>query len=389
MTTAQLTDEILTQLICPPDRAHWEVLDSQIKGLYVDVLPNGRMSWRLRWYEKRDGKYPKKVMTLGNARVLTVDEARLEARTVLRRLWVGADPRAEVLPGAGPTLASFIEQQYLPFVKTYKLSWSSDESTLRNHAIPALGMLPMGQITVPQFSRLVQSMLDRGLAPGTVNKILIFLRYAYKLALRWKVEGVTHNPVTEVPNLRNDYKIERYLTRDQMGRLLAAVRRSENTVLGHIVPFLIYTGARKREVLNARWADIDWRRKSWAIPRTKSGKVRHVPLSKGALEILQAIRPVPTLGGPRLPEFIFINPRTGKPFVTIFISWNTARCEAGLPELRLHDLRHSFASFLVNAGRSLYEVQELLGHASIQTTSRYAHLSRERLAEAVELIPRA
>ena len=108
-----------------------------------------------------------------------------------------------------------------------------------------------------------------------------------------------------------------------------------------------------------------------------------------AIEILQAIRPVPTLGGPRLPEFIFINPRTGKPFVTIFISWNTARCEAGLPELRLHDLRHSFASFLVNAGRSLYEVQELLGHASIQTTSRYAHLSRERLAEAVELIPRA
>jgi site-specific recombinase XerD len=73
--------------------------------------------------------------------------------------------------------------------------------------------------------------------------------------------------------------------------------------------------------------------------------------------------------------------------VSIFHGWNTARQRAGLPDLRIHDLRHSFASFLVNAGRSLYEVQELLGHADIRTTARYAHLSRERLFEAVEAIP--
>ncbi len=88
-------------------------------------------------------------------------------------------------------------------------------------------------------------------------------------------------------------------------------------------------------------------------------------------------------------EHIFANPRTGRPFVSIFYSWDTARKEAGLPEMRIHDLRHSFASFLVNAGRSLYEVQELLGHADIRTTSRYAHLSRERLREAVEVVSMA
>jgi site-specific recombinase XerD len=84
---------------------------------------------------------------------------------------------------------------------------------------------------------------------------------------------------------------------------------------------------------------------------------------------------------------LFANPKTGRPFVSIFCSWHTARSAAGLPALRIHDLRHSFASFLVNAGRSLYEVQELLGHADIRTTSRYAHLSRERLREAVEAVP--
>ena len=79
---------------------------------------------------------------------------------------------------------------------------------------------------------------------------------------------------------------------------------------------------------------------------------------------------------------IFANPRTGLPYVSFYYSWDAARKRAGLP-----DLRHSFASFLVNAGRSLYEVQELLGHADIRTTSRYAHLSRERLFEAVESVP--
>jgi site-specific recombinase XerD len=84
---------------------------------------------------------------------------------------------------------------------------------------------------------------------------------------------------------------------------------------------------------------------------------------------------------------IFMNVKTGKAYVSFFYSWNTARVLAGLPDFRVHDLRHSFASFLVNAGRSLYEVQELLGHADIRTTSRYAHLSRERLISAVESVP--
>ena len=136
-------------------------------------------------------------------------------------------------------------------------------------------------------------------------------------------------------------------------------------------------------MLDARWGDVDMARKLWRIPKTKSGKVRHVPLSAGALQLLAGLR----AEHPPLDGFVFANPRTGLPFVSIFHSWDAARKRAGLPELRLHDLRHSFASFLVNAGRSLYEVQELLGHADIRTTSRYAHLSQERLFEAVEAVP--
>ena len=152
--------------------------------------------------------------------------------------------------------------------------------------------------------------------------------------------------------------------------------------------FLLYTGARKREVLDARWEDVDWAQKSWRIPKTKSGKIRHVPLSSGALQLLQHLHALHQEAPDELrSDHVFCNPRTGMPFVSFFYSWDTARKEAGLPDLRVHDLRHSFASFLVNAGRSLYEAQELLGHADTRTTSRYAHLSRDRLREAVETVP--
>jgi site-specific recombinase XerD len=128
-----------------------------------------------------------------------------------------------------------------------------------------------------------------------------------------------------------------------------------------------------------------------------------VPLSEGAYELLlklkgQALNQLDSLNASDNKDgeqnellnhaYIFANPKTGMAYNSFYYSWNAARYRAGLPEFRVHDLRHSFASFLVNAGRSLYEVQELLGHADIRTTSRYAHLDRQRLIQAVEFIPK-
>lgn len=381
MTVSLLTDSVVSMLTCPPERKHWEVFDTLIKGLFVDVLPNGRMAYRLRYYE---GKV-KKVITLGNARIITVEEVRLVARNKLRKILAGVDPQAVLLPGAGPTVEHFFVQQYLPFVKTYKRSWGTDESVINNHILPNLGPRAMGQLTPPDIARLVQTMQSQSYAPGTINRLLVMLRYGFSLAIRWKTEGIFNNPAKELKNLKDENKKECFLTTEQANDLIRAVHASENPMLAFIIPFLIYTGARKREVLDARWDEIDFNTHSWRIPKTKSGKVRHVPLSSGALMILTALHKQRAEARSQL-ETIFPNPQTGKPYVSIFYSWDTARKAAGLPDLRVHDLRHSFASFLVNAGRSIYEVQELLGHSDIRTTSRYAHLSRERLFDAVEVI---
>ena len=150
-------------------------------------------------------------------------------------------------------------------------------------------------------------------------------------------------------------------------------------MLQYIVPMLILTGARKREVLDARWEDFDFERRHWRIHTTKLGKPRFVPMSDGVVSLLESL--------PRFDcEWVFANPKTLKPYVSIFCSWNTARTKAGLADVRIHDLRHSYASFLVNAGRSLYEVQRLLGHTQIKTTQRYAHLSHDTLLDATNSV---
>lgn len=374
-----ITNELLAGLSCPDQYAHFEIFDSLLKGLYVDVLRNGRMHFRVRY--RFHGK--PKVITLGDARVLTVEEAREAARDILRKAHAGADPKLGDVPTDGMTIREFFVTQYLPFVRSYKRSWETDESMIRNHVIPRLGSRLLSQLTQGEIAQAVNELRDAGYAPGTCNRFLVLIRYGFTLALRWENAGITRNPAKDLVNLREDNRIERYLTIKQSQALFEGVRDSPNGILLHIIQFLIMTGARKREVLDAQWCDVDIEQKLWRIPKTKSGKIRHVPLSGEAIRVLLEVKSMAQTES----AYVFANPATGKPFVSIYYSWDASRKRAGIPEFRIHDLRHSFASFLVNAGRSLYEVQQLLGHADIRTTSRYAHLSRERLMEAVETIP--
>ncbi len=155
---------------------------------------------------------------------------------------------------------------------------------------------------------------------------------------------------------------ERFLTAEETQRLLDAVEKSKNTQLKYIVPLLLLLGCRKRELLDAKWEEFDLDRRIWRIPMSKSGKSRHVPLSKAALEIIHKL--------PRFEgcSYLLPNPDTLKPYSQIHKAWNNARITAGLPDVRMHDLRHSMASNMVNSGRSIYEVSQVLGHSQLKTT---------------------
>ncbi|MDC0934000.1 tyrosine-type recombinase/integrase [Gammaproteobacteria bacterium] len=346
--------------------------DKRIVGLLLKVLSSGRKTFYLRYKDAENCSCQRKI---GNAAILSVIEARDLARLYLAKISLGQDPFLHAPTNPSPTLGSFALEDYLPYVKTYKKSWDMDESRLRNHLLPRFGNRRMSAIEKGDVVALINELAEN-FKPGTINRVAILLRYMFNLAMKWEVKGVTRNPTAGIPLLKENNQNERFLSTLDAKALLRAINYSRNKMLKHIIPMLILTGARKREVLDAKWDDFDLDRGIWRIPNTKSGKARAVPLSDTARDLVKKLEATVCC------DYVFANPNTRKPYNSFYYSWHTARKDAGLADLRVHDLRHSFASFLVNAGRSLYEVQTLLGHSQITTTQRYAHLSTDSLRRA-------
>lgn len=245
---------------------------------------------------------------------------------------------------------------------------------------PFFGAKTLAQLSKTDLLQFIDARRESHM-PGTINRVLILMRYVYNLVIKWETPGVVKNPVSGTPLLEENNQRERFLTSEEVDRLVCCVRHSRNEMLQYIVPGLILTGARKQELLRARWQDFCQDTKIWRIPMSKSGKARHVPISDALQLLLDSI--------PKRCEWVFANSKTPKPFTSFYYSWDTARSQAGLADVRVHDLRNSFESFLVNNGRSLYEVQRIPGHTQIKTTQRYAHLDQESLLSAVNTVSAA
>ncbi len=373
MPTLPLTPKFIKSVSCPAGKRRADFFDAQCKGLLLEVRSSGGKTWYLRYTDQRGIQHQ---LRIADARDLVLDQVRNQADILRARIALGEDPAAEkAILRAVPTFAEFVAERYLPFAKIDKISWISDDCYLRHHLLPAFGKLPMDTVTKRQTIEFHHGMREAGYAPGTANRCLTLLRYIFNLSIDWAVPAMVKNPTAGVPMFKDEKKCERYLSKEEAQRLYAVLEGSNNPQLRFIIPMLILTGARKREVLDARWENFNIERHQWKIPFSKVG-VRYVPLSAGVLRLLEMI--------PRDPNcaLLFPSPITGRPFRSVYYSWHTARKLAGLQEVRMHDLRHSFASFLINAGRSLYEVQKILGHTQMRTTQRYAHLSQETLIDA-------
>lgn len=375
MAQLRLISSVVNSIACPPGKNKLDIFDLQTKGLVLEVRKSGGKTYYLRYQDRRSKT---RQMRLADAADVTLAQARSLADKMRNRIAMGEDPLEQKnLLRQTPTLSEFFYERYLPFAKGYKKTWDCDESLFRNHVAPRLGRRHLDEITKTDIVALHHGRRASGAAKGSANRLLVMLRYVFNQALRWGTPGLAANPTSGVALFEDPPTKERFLTPEEALRLHAAVAESSNPMLRFIVPMLILTGARRREVLNARWEDFDLERRQWRIAVTKTGKPRHVPLSAGAMQVLATV-PRPAGHSP----WVFPNPKTGKPFTAIFSSWDSARRRAGLADVRLHDLRHSFASFLVNAGRSLYEVQKLLGHTQVGTTQRYAHLAQATLLDA-------
>lgn len=375
MPKATLSAQFVSTATCLSGKKT-DYYDTAIKGFVLEVRQTGGSTYYMRYRDLRGRQCQFKI---GDAKALTFDKARSTAKVIRAKVTLGESPLQERQSlKQVPTLAQFNEERYLPYIKGYKKSWIGDEGNFRNHILPRFGSKHLDEITHQQVVEFHQQMLASGLAKATCNRLLILLRYMFNLAKKWGIPGAQENPTLGVPLYEANNARERFLTAEETQRLRLAIEQSANPQLKFIIPLLLLTGARKRELLDAKWEDFDTARRNWRIPMSKSGKARHVPLSGAVLEILSSL--------PRWPKcpYVVPNPETLEPFVNVHYSWNTARVKAQLPEVRMHDLRHSMASNLVNSGRSIYEVSKILGHSQLKTSERYAHLAHETLLAAAD-----
>jgi len=376
MPVVKLTETFIkNQLICPEGQNRIEYCDSDVKGLYVLVSAAnpGEGGYYLRF---KDGNNKTCHQKIGRTKEISLANVRKEAGRLKLEIAQGANPVAEKkAQKAIITFAELMESHYLPYVQPRKRSWKKDEEMFRLRLNAVFGSQRLNQITRQQIQAFHTALKNDGLSESTCNHYVKLLKQAFNLAIDWEL--LETNPATRIPLFREEAR-ENYLSETELEQFLIVLRNDENRMICNVVYFLLSTGARLNEALSATWSQIDRRHRVWRIPasNSKSKKVRSVPLNDSAIDVLNQV------GTEGSFDYLFINRQTGEHYTTISKVYDRLRRKAGLPHLRIHDLRHQYASFLVNSGRTLYEVQQILGHSDPSVTQRYAHLSAKSLLDA-------
>ena len=375
MPRVQLSPAFVKSAVCPDGLKKIDFYDCEQRGFLLEVRRSGGKTFYQRYTDDRGRERQFKI---GPADVLTLSVARRRGRTVQAQALVGEDPQSRRIELRSiPTLAELVRDRYLPHVKSYKRSWRTDETMLRIHILPVVGSQYVDQIRAEPIAALVEKMREKKYSTGTTNRAVIVLRHIFNLARKWRVPGVTENPTAGI-NLAPDVNRERFLSLEEAQRLIVSIEQDENSVAANAIMLLLLTGARRNEITYAKWEHVDLDKRTLLVPLSKSGKPRSIALNGAAVELLRAIQTTSS------NTYVFPSPTTGRPSPSLYFPWQRIRVRAGLPDLRLHDLRHSFASFLVNRGVSLYVVQGLLGHGNTRYTQRYAHLTADTLRDAAE-----
>jgi integrase len=379
MPVIKLTQEGIGKLRCPEGKRSVQICDAQHRGLLLELRRTDQEhpTWYVRY--KNESKCTKYVR-LGRFPDVSLSNARARAKDVQAEIRLGADPRAEEnAKKAVPTFSEFFEEQYIPHVKTRKRTWKKDQEYFNLRLKAAFGHKRLNQIRRREIQLFHSSLHAEGLAPATCNHYLKLMKRTLNLAIQWEIiEGP--NSAVGIQQYKEMNLKETYLDDQTLPKLLSVIKIDKNKTVCFIILFLLSTGARLNEALQARWEDIDIEKRVWRIPASsaKSGRSRAIALNEMSIDVLNGLD---TKNG---FEYLFINKQTGRPYTTIQKVWNRLRNKADLKHVRIHDLRHSYASYLINNGFSLFSVSCALGHSNPLITKRYAHLSAKSLQDAAD-----
>lgn len=353
--------------------------DTDLPMFGCKITPKGRRVYCLQY--RINGRLRR--YTIGRHGSLTAEQARHEAIRLLGQVAAGIDP-AEIKQAGNnsPTVAELADRYMKEHaeVKKKPLSIKADERSLRLAILPQLGHLKISSVTASDLTRFHHAFKDE---PVKANRALSLLSKMFNLAEKWGLRPSGSNPCRHVEKYKEKPK-ERFLSAEELARLGQALAKAEavkSEMPGVLtaIRLLVLTGARLSEILNLRWEDVDLDLEIIQIQDSKTG-YKILPLSSPAVEVLEK--------APHLENNPWVCPgaRIGRHLVNLQKPWRRLRADARLDDVRLHDLRHSFASMGAADGMGLPIIGALLGHKRASTTERYAHLANDPLRKATDRI---
>jgi len=377
-----LMGERLTELIVrrlpAPARGNKVTYDAAVSGFGARVTAAGVRAFVFNYRRKADGM--ERRFTIGQFPAWSVAAARQRAAELRRAVDSGGDPLGELAAERGaPTVADLcarFEAEHFP-----KLRPSTQRMyrvIMSNEILPAIGTMKVAAVEYEHIDRLHSKISRR--APYMANQVLAALSKMFSLAILWRMRK--DNPVRGVQR-NQEVKRRRYLSGDELARLTKALNEHHNQDAANVFRLLLLTGARVNEALSAEWRQFELGAGMWIKPgaATKQKTEHRAPLSGPARQLLASIR-----DRGQSDVFVFPAPGGRKYRHRPRRDWAQICRAAGISGLRIHDLRHSFASQLASAGVNLHTIGALLGHSQPQTTHRYAHLFDDPLREATERV---
>jgi integrase len=369
----KLTDGIVKALAAPATGAKI-TYDADVKGFGVRVTAAGARAFILN-YRTRLGR--ERRYTIGAFPDWKTAAARAEAAELKKLIDRGGDPLGEIQADReAPTMADLCDRflaEYLPRKRpsTQKSYREQIEVEIR----PALGRLKVADVAFANVDVVHRTISKR--APYRANRVIALLSRMFSMAIKWGLRN--NNPCRGIER-NQEQKRRRYLAPDELSRLINTLAHHRDQQAADIIRMLLLTGARRGEVLAAKWADIDLGRAIWTKPgaTTKQRTEHQVPLSDAARQLLTDLREL----SPRNVEWLFPDGNWHRRDVQH--NWTAICRTAQITGARLHDLRHTYASVLASAGLSLPIIGALLGHTTPTTTARYAHLFDDPLRAAAE-----
>ncbi|MCW5685519.1 MAG: site-specific integrase [Pseudolabrys sp.] len=401
MTAQRITKRIVDVL--QPKSREFTLWDTAVRGFGVRVRPTGSKSYVVVYRSGAGRGAPVRRYTIATVGKIPPESARDRAKVILGAVAHGHDPAAQKATERGaPTIAELADQFMAEHVRAKRKGRTAEfyRDILDRIVKPALGTSKADKLTRLQMGRLHSSLAE---TPFQANRMLAVVGSMYTFAGQVGIVSENTNPTRGIGRFKESRR-ERFLTSEELGRLGSAIREAEtsgipwevdeskpnakhvpkSTRVTKIDPsaaaalrLLLFTGCRLREILHLRWEHVDFERRCLFLPDSKSGR-KTIILNAPALEVLNKLE--------RIGPYVVPGDHPEKPRHDLKRPWDTVNKRAGLVGVRLHDLRHTYASFGAGGGIGLPIIGRLLGHAHSATTARYAHLDNDPLRCASEAI---